>query len=76
MLATLVDQPFSREGWVFEEKYDGVRMLAYKEGPRVIADFSQRNRPFRSLSDRRRGNCKSESKDAVTGRRNCSVRLP
>ena len=35
MLATLVDQPFSREGWVFEEKYDGVRMLAYKEGPRV-----------------------------------------
>lgn len=35
MLATLVDQPFSREGWVFEEKYDGVRMLAYKEGSRV-----------------------------------------
>jgi bifunctional non-homologous end joining protein LigD len=35
MLATLVDEPFSREGWVFEEKYDGVRMLAYKEGSRV-----------------------------------------
>jgi bifunctional non-homologous end joining protein LigD len=35
MLATLVDQPFSKEGWVFEEKYDGVRMLAYKEGPKV-----------------------------------------
>lgn len=35
MLATLVEQPFSKEGWVFEEKYDGVRMLAYKEGPKV-----------------------------------------
>jgi bifunctional non-homologous end joining protein LigD len=35
MLATLVDRPFSKEGWVFEEKYDGVRMLAYKEGQQV-----------------------------------------
>jgi bifunctional non-homologous end joining protein LigD len=35
MLATLVDRPFSKAGWVFEEKYDGVRMLAYKEGPKV-----------------------------------------
>ena len=35
MLATLVDAPFSRSNWVFEEKYDGVRMLAYKEGNRV-----------------------------------------
>jgi len=35
MLATLVDAPFSRKDWVFEEKYDGVRMLAYKEGKRI-----------------------------------------
>lgn len=35
MLATLIDAPFSRKNWVFEEKYDGVRMLAYKEGNRV-----------------------------------------
>jgi bifunctional non-homologous end joining protein LigD len=35
MLATLVDTPFARPNWVFEEKYDGVRMLAYKEGTRV-----------------------------------------
>jgi bifunctional non-homologous end joining protein LigD len=35
MLATLVDAPFARPNWVFEEKYDGVRMLAYKEGTRV-----------------------------------------
>jgi bifunctional non-homologous end joining protein LigD len=35
MLATLVDEPFDRPGWVYEEKYDGYRILAYKEGPRV-----------------------------------------
>lgn len=35
MLATLVDKPFAKKGWVFEEKYDGVRMLAYKEGQKV-----------------------------------------
>ena len=35
MLATLVDKPFSKPNWVFEEKYDGVRMLAYKEGSKV-----------------------------------------
>jgi bifunctional non-homologous end joining protein LigD len=35
MLATLVDAPFSKKEWVFEEKYDGVRMLAYKEGQKV-----------------------------------------
>jgi bifunctional non-homologous end joining protein LigD len=35
MLATLVSEPFDRPGWVYEEKYDGDRMLAYKQGPRV-----------------------------------------
>ena len=35
MLATLVDGPFHREGWVYEEKYDGIRILAFKEGRRV-----------------------------------------
>lgn len=35
MLATLVAEPFQRKGWVFEEKYDGYRILACKEGPRV-----------------------------------------
>jgi len=36
MLATLVAEPFDRPGWVYEEKYDGDRMLAYKEGARVV----------------------------------------
>ena len=35
MLATLVSRPFERAGWVYEEKYDGERILAYKEGERV-----------------------------------------
>jgi bifunctional non-homologous end joining protein LigD len=35
MLATLVAKPFEREGWVYEEKYDGDRILAYKEGEHV-----------------------------------------
>jgi bifunctional non-homologous end joining protein LigD len=35
MLAMLVDKPFSRSHWAFEEKYDGVRILAYKEGADV-----------------------------------------
>ena len=35
MLATLVDTPFDDPGWVYEEKYDGIRILAYKEGSRV-----------------------------------------
>ncbi len=35
MLATLVEEPFRRSGWVNEEKYDGYRALAYKRGGRV-----------------------------------------
>ncbi len=35
MLATLVAEPFDKPGWVYEEKYDGDRILAYKEGSSV-----------------------------------------
>jgi bifunctional non-homologous end joining protein LigD len=35
MLATLVAKPFDKPGWVYEEKYDGYRILAYKEGTKV-----------------------------------------
>jgi bifunctional non-homologous end joining protein LigD len=36
MLATLVPQAFHRPGWVYEEKYDGYRILAYyKEGAKI-----------------------------------------
>jgi bifunctional non-homologous end joining protein LigD len=32
MAPTLVRPPFHRDGWVYEEKVDGWRMLAYKDG--------------------------------------------
>ncbi len=35
MLASLAREPFNRKGWVFEEKYDGYRITAYKEGNKV-----------------------------------------
>ena len=35
MLATLISKPFEKPGWVYEEKYDGFRILAFKEGARV-----------------------------------------
>jgi hypothetical protein len=35
MQPTLVREPFHREGWVYEEKYDGWRMVAYKHGQQV-----------------------------------------
>jgi bifunctional non-homologous end joining protein LigD len=48
MLATLVDAPFERPGWVFEEKYDGYRILAYKEGAKVTLESrNEKNRTER-----------------------------
>jgi len=35
MLATLAAEPFSRPGWLFELKYDGVRVLAERDGGAV-----------------------------------------
>jgi bifunctional non-homologous end joining protein LigD len=32
MLATLVDKPFDDEGWVFETKWDGFRLITEKRG--------------------------------------------
>lgn len=36
MLAVLTAQPFDQPDWVYEEKYDGIRILAYKEGQRIL----------------------------------------
>jgi bifunctional non-homologous end joining protein LigD len=35
MAPTVVREPFHRDGWVYEEKVDGWRMLAYKDRDRV-----------------------------------------
>ena len=43
MQPTLVRKPFHHEGWVYEEKYDGRRMFAYKHG-RQVRLLSRRGR--------------------------------
>jgi ATP-dependent DNA ligase len=48
MLATLVSEPFNEPGWVYEEKHDGIRILAYKEGSKVT--LLSRNDKDRSQS--------------------------
>ena len=35
MLATLTDAPFDDKGWVFEDKYDGFRMVTKTQGGKV-----------------------------------------
>src|SRR5262245_2431674 len=35
MLATLADDPFSKDGWLFEIKYDGIRVLASRRESQV-----------------------------------------
>src|SRR5262249_22281341 len=35
MAPTLVREPFHRDGWIYEEKVDGWRILAYKDGGHV-----------------------------------------
>src|SRR5579884_3339633 len=54
MLATLVKAPFDRPGWLYEEKYDGFRILAYKEGRRVTLvsrNDKDRTRAFANIAD-------------------------
>ena len=48
MLATLASEPFHRPGWIYEEKYDGYRIVAYKEGDRVT--LMSRNAKDRTAS--------------------------
>jgi ATP-dependent DNA ligase len=35
MAATLTQERFSGPEWIFERKYDGIRLLAFKQGPNV-----------------------------------------
>jgi DNA ligase D-like protein (predicted ligase) len=48
MLATLTQERFSREGWIFEPKLDGERCLAFKRGKEVR--LMSRNRKIISNS--------------------------
>jgi bifunctional non-homologous end joining protein LigD len=35
MQAEAIDRPFHRDGWIYEEKYDGWRVVAYKDGTAI-----------------------------------------
>jgi bifunctional non-homologous end joining protein LigD len=35
MAATLTERRFTDAGWLFERKYDGIRLVAFKQGPEV-----------------------------------------
>src|SRR5262245_53568613 len=43
MLATLTEERFSREGWLFEVKFDGERCLAFRDG-RDVSLFSRNHK--------------------------------
>src|SRR5207245_1743906 len=45
MLATLVDQPFDRPGWLFEIKWDGYRAIA-EVGKRGVQLYSRNQLSF------------------------------
>src|SRR5688572_17666436 len=45
MLATLVDKPFDREGWIYEIKWDGYRALAFMKDGQVELK-SRNDKPF------------------------------
>jgi bifunctional non-homologous end joining protein LigD len=54
MLATLVAEAFDKPGWVYEEKYDGYRILAYKEGAKVTLlsrNGNDRSATFSSIAE-------------------------
>jgi len=45
MLATLVDEPFNKEGWIYEVKWDGYRALAFINGD-IVEIKSRNNKSF------------------------------
>jgi bifunctional non-homologous end joining protein LigD len=54
MLATLAAGAFHLPGWVYEEKYDGYRIVAYKEGRDVTLlsrNLKDRTQDFRDVAD-------------------------
>jgi bifunctional non-homologous end joining protein LigD len=65
MLATRVDEPVHRRGWVYEEKYDGYRILAYKEGGKVTFLSRTGNDLTRRFADVARAVAKLRARTAV-----------
>jgi len=56
MHADEVSRPFHRDGWIYEEKYDGWRIVAYKDGTavRLVSRAGkEHSRRFTDLNDHR-----------------------
>jgi bifunctional non-homologous end joining protein LigD len=49
MLAKVAETPFSREGWLFELKYDGVRVLAARASDGAVHLYSRTGRDVRAI---------------------------
>jgi ATP-dependent DNA ligase len=73
MLATLVSEPFDKPGWVYEEKYDGERILAYKEDGHVRLLSRRAIDPQGKLSSYRRGDPQFSRHNLSHGRGDGSV---
>ena len=55
MAATLTHERFTGPEWVFERKLDGIRLLAFKDGPDGPAAVAQPAAAERLVSGGRRG---------------------
>ena len=53
MAATLTQERFAGKDWLFEKKFDGIRLIAYKHGSDV--KLYSRNRLLQNLPDGRKG---------------------
>src|SRR6266478_4447343 len=59
--------PFHRPGWIYEEKYDGWRCLAYKRSG-LVRLLSRNGIDCRALSDRRRSLSETRAQASVRRR--------
>jgi len=60
MHPTLVARPFHREGWVYEEKYDGRRLVVHKADGQVRL-VRRNGRDHTRRLPARRGRCRDSS---------------
>ena len=60
MAATLTQERFTGPEWIFERKFDGIRLLAFKQGdgrPAVLAQPAAAEHPVRRRRRSRRCRC-------------------
>ncbi|HET9370882.1 MAG TPA: hypothetical protein VFO19_11565 [Vicinamibacterales bacterium] len=63
MAATLTEERFTGPDWIFERKFDGIRLLAYKRGAEV--ELYSRNRLLQQLPNVAHAIAKLPVKDAI-----------